>query len=92
MELEEDGIKNKPIVFLYQNKLHLGLHQNKQIINVENGNIHSPSDVDILGLLEKQIIEVPKQTYADASILATFMSKLEHLNLRYTYLYKLLAA
>ncbi|MCP3965114.1 MAG: helix-turn-helix transcriptional regulator [Lentisphaerae bacterium] len=92
MELEKNKARKRPLVFLYRNKLYLGLRQGKKIVNTENTQIHTASEVKILGSLEKQIVDLPKQTYADASVLETFMSKLEQVNIRYPYLYKLLAS
>ncbi|MCP3966237.1 MAG: helix-turn-helix transcriptional regulator [Lentisphaerae bacterium] len=92
MALKKHKIENKPVVFLYQKRLHLGLIQEDQILNVATAKYHSSSKIDILGFLEQQVIEIPKQTYADKSILEAFISQIRYLDLKHDYLYRLLSA
>lgn len=85
--------QQNPIVFYTKNKLLLGLRKNSHIVSIENGQLYSEGEVDILGDFVKQMIKTPKLNHKRSTcFLKNYLSNVTLDKLKYSYLYKLLAS
>ena len=91
LQKKTDKKDNRPIVYLMNNKLYIGIWgKNNDIINISDSSIISINQINILGVLERQIVDVKKNVYPEKQVFLKHMSVLNQIDLRYNFLYKLL--
>lgn len=91
LQKKTDKKDNRPIVYLMNNKLYIGIWgKNNDIINISDSSIISINQINILGVLERQIVDVKKNVYPEKQVFLKHMSVLNQIDLRYDFLYKLL--